>query len=114
MRYRFFKYGTIERSMIGMRIKMVPANIGEVYNIGFGNGAFMCNDGIANLQLFKIFSEWMFFFFMCLCACLLYIGNGFNSCMRALQSYPLHIMMHATHTTHFFSTTGTTRAAMNK
>src|SRR5947209_614404 len=103
MRYRFFEYGAIERSMIGMRIKMVPANVGKVYNIRFGNGTFMCYDGITHLQLFEIFSEWMFFFFMCLSAGLIYIGNGCNGSRRSLQSHPLHIMMYAAHTTHFFS-----------
>src|SRR5687768_106907 len=114
MCHRFFKYGSLQRGVIGMCIKMVPANVGKIHNVSFGNSTFMRNDGISDLQLFKVFSEWMFFFFAGLCAGLIYIGNSSDGSWRSLQGDALHIVMNAPDAPHFFPAAGTPRSAMHQ
>src|SRR5690242_9777414 len=99
--------------MIGVRIEMVPAYIGEVYDIGFGNGALVRDQRVADLQLFEIFAERMFLIFTGGAAGLVYIGDGGNYRGRTLYGHALHIMTHATDAAHFFAAACTTRPAMH-
>src|SRR4051812_37152144 len=100
--------------MISMRIEMVPAYVGKIYNVRFRYGSLMRCKCIAYCEFLEIFSEWMFLIFIRLSLRLVNVGDLGERCRATLNSYPLHIVFNATDTSHFFSASRPARTAVHK
>src|SRR3954464_10064804 len=100
--------------MISMRIEMVPAYVGKIYNVRFRYCSLMRCECIAYYEFLEIFSEWMFFIFIRLSLRLINLGDLGEGCRAALNSYPLHIVFNAADTSHFFPPSGPARTTVHK
>src|SRR5581483_7475838 len=98
--------------MVGVRVKMIPTYISEVYDICFRDRAFMGNNSIAYVKLIEIFAERMFIPDPLVRMRLIGMGKRSDHGRGALYCHPLHIMFHPPDTTHLFSTAGTPGSSM--
>ncbi|MNC18602.1 hypothetical protein D3C75_665070 [compost metagenome] len=79
---------------VDMRVEMVAAEVGEIDNIGFGNGAAGGQQTLANDQLFKMFTERMNrIFFDCRAIAPLFAHCGQHR-RAALNCGTLHVMFY--------------------
>src|SRR5436309_3009869 len=97
-----------------MSVKKIAADAGKVDNISFGHGSFVSNQGITYFNLFKIFSERMNHILTDSGAGQVSIHNMSKRSGRTLQGSSLHIMLHSANAAHLFSSSGSSRAAMNE
>src|SRR6478735_11183147 len=114
MSNRPFKHCSFKRGMIGMCIEVIPAEVGEIRNVCFSDRPLMSDQGIADLQLFKIFPERMLFILDSIRTLEVDIRDRGNRIWVTLEGYTLHVMMYSTNASHFFTSSSPARTSMGK
>src|SRR5436189_5316392 len=109
-----FEHRTREIGVLQVRIKMIPAQIGKAIYIFRGDNSFLRYQLIPDLQFLKILFKRMFSRILSFGILLVHVCDRRYHGWRALDSYPLHIMLYSSNTSHFFTAAGTTWTTMNQ
>src|SRR6185312_11468878 len=109
-----FEKRAAQRRMIGVRIKMVPAQVREITDVRLGDGAFVRDHRVPYLQLFEVFPEGMAVVRDLARMGLPVARDGSDHRGRTLYGHPLHIVKHAPGAAHLLAATRAPGAAVDQ
>ena len=109
-----FEHGAFQACPIHMGVEVVSRHIGEIRDVSLRDRVPSCGDGVAHVQLFKVFAEHVGLAFRPLAAGLVLLGDGTERGGMPLDGRSLHVVLDAAKAAHFFAAACTTWPTVNQ